>query len=216
MPTDKICPECHRLFRWYDNECPDCHVTLVDATGDEPTPDVEIVSVFSTTDMALLPLAQMELERAGILYETKHLRGRRLVGGYREVVDDGAELVVRDMDAERARELLADLEHAGPIDDAEPAAPQPAARPITAPSPADAPVVLFDKDTDLPIGRLTIAQFDALDAKLEHESEVDDDFYIDEATIAMLEEQGLDGEVVAMLRHALAGRSGMDVRWAED
>jgi hypothetical protein len=191
-------------------------VTLVDATGDEPTPDVEIVSVFSTTDMALLPLAQMELERAGILHETKHLRGRRLIGGYREVVDDGAELVVRALDADHARELLVDLEHAAPIEDAEPVVPRPAARPITPPSPADAPFVLFDKETELPIGRLTIAQFDALDAKLEHESEVDDDFYLDEATIAMLEEQGVDAVVVQMLRHALAGRSGMDVRWVEE
>lgn len=216
MPTDKICPECHRRFRWYDNECPDCRVTLVDPTGDEPTPDVEIVSVFSTTDMALLPLAQMELERAGIVYETKHLRGRRLIGGYREVVDDGAELVARGMDADQARELLADLQHSAPIDVGEPAPSRAGVVAITTPSPADAPVVLFDKDTDLPIGRLTIAQFDALDVKLEHESEHDDDFYVDEATIAMLEGQGLDEEVVQMLRHALAGRSGMDVRWVEE
>jgi hypothetical protein len=216
MPNDKICPECHRRFRWYDNECPDCRIALVDATDDEPTPDVDIVSVFSTTDMALLPLAQMELERAGILYETKHLRGRRLIGGYREVVDDGAELIVRGGDADRARELLADLEHATPVDEGGPAQFHEVAVAITDPTPADAPVVLFDKDTELPIGRLTIAQFDALDAKLEHESEVDDDFYIDEATIAMLEAEGLDGGVVQMLRHGLAGRSGMDVRWVEE
>jgi hypothetical protein len=174
------------------------------------------VSAFSTTDMALLPLAQMELDRAGILYETKHLRGRRLIGGYREVVDDDAELVVRASDADRARELLADLEHATPMDVMEPARTQGTARPLTAPSPADALVALFDKASGLPIGRLTLAQFDALDGRLEHESEVDDDFYIDEATIGMLEEQELDAEVVAILRRALAGRAGMDVRWVEE
>lgn len=216
MPTDKICPECHRRFRWYGAECTDCRVTLVVATGDEPTPHVDIVSVFSTTDMALLPLAQMELERAGILYETKHLQGSRLTGGYREVVDDGAALVVRDTDAVRARELLADLEQAVPTIETQPSARQPVVRPITSPSPVDAPIVLFDQETDLPIGRLTLAQFRALDDRLEHESETDDEFYIDEATVAMLEDMGLDGEVVHMLRHGLACRGGMDVRWVEE
>ena len=216
MPTDKTCPECHRRFRWYDNECADCHVALVDATDNDPTPDVEIVPVFSTTDMALLPLAQMELEGAGILYETKPSRGTRMTGFPKVAEDDAMELAVRAVDVDRARELLADLEHAAPIGVAEPAQPPATVVRLTLPSPADAPVALFDKDTGLPIGRLTIAQFDDLDAKLEHESEDDDDFYVDEPTIAMLEGQGVEAAVVELLRHALAGRSGMDVRWVEE
>ncbi|MEO8480781.1 MAG: hypothetical protein ABI634_01140 [Acidobacteriota bacterium] len=189
---------------------------LVDATDDDPAPDEEIVPVFSTTDVGLLPLATMTLDQARILHETRYSRTKKMAGGYLVSVDDGAELLVRAGEADRARDLLADLEHAAPVDNAGSDSLPSASVFTPLASSASAPVARFDKETGQLIGRLARAQFDDLDARLEHQSADDNDFYVDEATLVLLEEQGVDTAVVEMLRHACAGRSGIDVRWAED
>ena len=75
-------------------------------------------------------------------------------------------------------------------------------------------IELYDADSDTLLGALTEEQFQSLSDSLEEESSGDQDYYIDAATIDMLDEEAADPELIAMLRRALAGREGMDVRWA--
>src|SRR5215472_14932391 len=73
-----------------------------------------LVTVFETADPALMPLAVAELEQAGIAYGYRPAEGQFPVvfGHPAAFIDtDGAvEIVVREADASRARDLLADLE----------------------------------------------------------------------------------------------------------
>ena len=74
-------------------------------------------------------------------------------------------------------------------------------------------VELYDAESDTLLGSLTDEQFQSLADSLEEESTTDQDYYIDAATIDMLDEEAADPGLVAMLRKALAGRAGMDIRW---
>ena len=75
-------------------------------------------------------------------------------------------------------------------------------------------IELYDAESDALLGALTDEQFQSLADSLEEESTTDQDYYIDSATIDMLDEEAADPELIATLRRALAGREGMDVRWA--
>ena len=50
---------------------------------------------------------------------------------------------------------------------------------------------------------------------LEEESAEDTDFYINQATVDMLEQDGADAGLLTLLRTALGGRADMDIRWAK-
>ena len=49
--------------------------------------------------------------------------------------------------------------------------------------------------------------------QLEEESSHDTDYYISAPTIDMLEESGADASLVKLLRDALGGRDGFELRW---
>jgi hypothetical protein len=74
-------------------------------------------------------------------------------------------------------------------------------------------IQLYDVALDTPIGNITEAELQLLVDQLEEESAVDQDYYISAPTIDMLEESGADSNLVDMLRTALGGREGFDVRW---
>jgi hypothetical protein len=74
-------------------------------------------------------------------------------------------------------------------------------------------IELFDKQTGTAIGTLTDEQFLFLENRLEEESPEDDDYYLNRATVDLLESEGADPELVALLRRALGDRAEMDVRW---
>ena len=74
-------------------------------------------------------------------------------------------------------------------------------------------IELYDAESDTLLGSLTDEQFQSLADSLEEESTTDQDYYIDAATIDMLDEEAADPGLIAMLRKALAGREGMDIRW---
>ena len=74
-------------------------------------------------------------------------------------------------------------------------------------------IELYDAENDTLLGALTEEQFQSLTDSLEEESTTDQDYYIDAATIDMLDEEAADPALIAMLRRSLAGRDGMDVRW---
>jgi processive 1,2-diacylglycerol beta-glucosyltransferase len=78
------------------------------------------------------------------------------------------------------------------------------------------PVHLFDLANGRELGNLSDEQFAFLAEHLEAEDADDDDYYVNQATLDALQDQGADPQVLALLRTALAGRSEMDIRWQRD
>lgn len=75
-------------------------------------------------------------------------------------------------------------------------------------------IQLFDKKTGAQLGTLNDEQFQFLSDRLEEESAHDDDYYLNRATVDILEEQGADPALVALLRTALGNGEETEVRWA--
>jgi processive 1,2-diacylglycerol beta-glucosyltransferase len=75
---------------------------------------------------------------------------------------------------------------------------------------------LFDAESDAPLGTITEAQLEFLMEELEEESSTDRDYFINVATVDMLEEDGADPALLALLRDALGDREEMEVRWLAD
>jgi hypothetical protein len=75
-------------------------------------------------------------------------------------------------------------------------------------------IQLFDKKTGAPLGTLSDDQFQFLADRLEEESSHDDDYYLNRATVDILEEQGADPALVALLRTALGNGDETEVRWS--
>jgi hypothetical protein len=73
---------------------------------------------------------------------------------------------------------------------------------------------LHDAERNTLIGTITEDQLQFLVDELEEDSAEDRDYYVSADTIDMLEEDGGDSQLVSLLRGALAGREGLDVRWS--
>jgi hypothetical protein len=77
-------------------------------------------------------------------------------------------------------------------------------------------IQLYDAERGTRLGEISDAQLQSLIDSLEEESATDQDYYLTAETIDMLEGDGADAALVGLLREALAGREGMDVRWARE
>jgi hypothetical protein len=77
-------------------------------------------------------------------------------------------------------------------------------------------VYLFDLADGRRIAVLSDEQFQFLADHLESEGEDDDDYYVNQATVQALQEQGGDPQVINALQAGLAGRTEMDIRWQRD
>jgi hypothetical protein len=75
-------------------------------------------------------------------------------------------------------------------------------------------VQLHDVERGTPLGTITNDQLQFLSGALEEESAADRDYYINADTIDMLEADGADAQLVDLLRRALAGREGVEIRWS--
>jgi processive 1,2-diacylglycerol beta-glucosyltransferase len=75
-------------------------------------------------------------------------------------------------------------------------------------------IQLFDKKTGAALGTLTDEQFTFLSDRLEEESPEDDDYYLNRATVDILETDGADPALVALLRQALGGGEEAEIRWS--
>ena len=75
---------------------------------------------------------------------------------------------------------------------------------------------LYDAETGALVGAITEAQLLFLMSELEEESTRDRDYYIAVETVDMLEADGADAELVALLRTALGGRTGVELRWTHE
>jgi hypothetical protein len=177
-----------------------------------------LVTVFETADPALLPLASATLDAASIDYGFRPAAGQIPVvfGHPAAFVDaDGAvEIVVRPADADRARDLLADLEQV------ERGAPLTAAAPVAPPArtAASGPqtITLTEAESEVVIGRITDSQLQCLVDALEGESTGGRDYYIDSATIDLLASGGADADLVNLLRRTLGRREGFEIAWARE
>jgi hypothetical protein len=77
-------------------------------------------------------------------------------------------------------------------------------------------IQVYDKNTGVMLGTITPEQLKCLVAQLEEESTTDQDYYIDTATIEMLQTVGADPDMLQLLQDALGDRKGMEILWEED
>jgi len=182
--------------------------------------DAPLVSVFIAHEPGLVPLIRLALEQEKIEFLIRGLGGlssvvlntpdRPILG-----VDGASEIFVRKEDSDRARILLEGLAAAPPDpNDDGMAETMPEAAAVEAPAPAPAtPIVVYDDDSNLIIGRISEAQLDFLDDHLDEESASDRDYYLTGDTIDMLESAGGDAALIGMLRGALRDRADMTISW---
>ena len=72
---------------------------------------------------------------------------------------------------------------------------------------------LYNATTDQLLGSITEADLQVLIDALEEESEDDQDYYIDKATIDFMADGRPSDHLLAMLRGALGSSDGMEIRW---
>ncbi|MBC8078446.1 MAG: galactosyldiacylglycerol synthase [Chloroflexales bacterium] len=75
-------------------------------------------------------------------------------------------------------------------------------------------MALYDENTGVLAGVITDDQLRFLRQHLEEESAGDDDYYINLATVELLQANGADAELLGVLRQALVARGEADLRWA--
>jgi hypothetical protein len=217
---DRYCPACGIRFKWYEKTCDECGAALVThRPGGDPKPDAALVPVFQSAEVGAIDLARVTLEQEGIEYVAREAAEpiRRpaddRLGRWMNARRSAVALFVLENDAERARELLADLQQeTGPSPVGENMAPAGGVpRRVGV-----ATIRLYDADLGTFIGRISEEQLGALLEHLEQESDQDRSYYIDAATIDMLAGAGADETLVNLLRGAVAGREGVDVRWSDE
>ena len=76
-------------------------------------------------------------------------------------------------------------------------------------------VTLYDASTGNEIGTISASQLQFLVDELEEESSTDQDYYLNRATLDMFERDGVDPELVSLLRTAMGDRIDMDIRWSQ-
>ena len=77
-------------------------------------------------------------------------------------------------------------------------------------------IKLYDAATGAPLGEVSEEQLQFLQDQFEEEWEGDQDYYINEATLDMLQEAGADAGLLDLLRKALGGKGEADIRWSNE
>lgn len=77
-------------------------------------------------------------------------------------------------------------------------------------------VKIYDLSTNNLVGEISDEQFQFLADHFEEESLEDQDYYLNQVTVDMLEEAEGDPALIAVLRQALAGKEEMDIRWVRE
>jgi hypothetical protein len=76
-------------------------------------------------------------------------------------------------------------------------------------------ITLSLKDSGAVLGTIDEAEFKLLVDQLVEETEEDTDYYIDPATIDLLESAGASAHLVGMLKKAVGGSEGVDIVWQQ-
>lgn len=77
-------------------------------------------------------------------------------------------------------------------------------------------VHIYNYATDEFIGSISEEDFAFMQSDLEEESLEDTNYYINQATVDMFEQQGASPGLVAVLRSALGDAEDVDIRWEHD
>ena len=64
------------------------------------------------------------------------------------------------------------------------------------------------------VGTISDAELQLLMDQFEEESSTDRDYYVDEQTVQMLEQNGATPALAALLRKAIGNSDGVDIVWA--
>ena len=72
---------------------------------------------------------------------------------------------------------------------------------------------LYNDATNVLIGSMTEADLKVLQDALEEETEDDQDYYIDQATLDVLGDGRATEHLMGLLRKALGTAEGVDIRW---
>jgi processive 1,2-diacylglycerol beta-glucosyltransferase len=75
---------------------------------------------------------------------------------------------------------------------------------------------IYNCDTGEPIGEINEEQLVFLIEQLEEETEEDENYYVDIATIEYLEENGADEELIVLLRKGLGDEEGIEIGIEEE
>lgn len=174
--------------------------------------DDALVSIFKTEDPGVLPLATMALEAEGIEYS---VRSAGKVDTLQWTISQKPtnrpvvmEIVVTPDVAAKARDLVVDLEQ--PLGSSSgPATADPALLAGAIESPPA--IRLEDAATGIQLGSITEEQLQELNSHLEEEKP--QQYFLDAATVEMLEGKHADAALVELLRHAVGSSDGISVRW---
>lgn len=77
------------------------------------------------------------------------------------------------------------------------------------------PISLINEKTGELVGRISEAQLQFLQDYLVEEDVDDDDYYIQPATIDMLQAKGADPELINILQQAISKSGAADIRWVK-
>ena len=77
-------------------------------------------------------------------------------------------------------------------------------------------ITLREKESGTRLGNISEEELQFLIDALEEESRTDTDYWINVATIDMLEADSAPAGLIAMLRSALKGREGIDIAWSRE
>lgn len=75
-------------------------------------------------------------------------------------------------------------------------------------------ITLRDKESGNTIGSISESDLEALIHALEEESSTDRDYYIQAATVDLLEQENASAALVELLRRSLTGREGVEIEWS--
>ncbi len=76
-------------------------------------------------------------------------------------------------------------------------------------------IEIRDKETGNPLGTISEEQLQFLIDNLEEEYAEDMDYYINQITLDMFEERGIDAGLLKLLRDALGTREDMEIVWSK-
>jgi len=74
-------------------------------------------------------------------------------------------------------------------------------------------IILKDKEKNCQIGTINQDQLQFLIDQLEEESSTDQDYYINLETLEMFEKNGIDQELLKILKDAIGSREDMEIEW---
>jgi processive 1,2-diacylglycerol beta-glucosyltransferase len=74
-------------------------------------------------------------------------------------------------------------------------------------------VKLYEAQTGRPLGEISDEQLKFLTDQLEEESDDDQDYYLNRATLDIFAEEGADGTLLALLRGAMGDKEELEIRW---